>query len=43
MKENERLRMVIPGGELEENVISFLKAIGLDFTVIPRRYLHRGR
>ena len=40
MTEKERLRFAIPGGELEGDVLNFMKNIGLEFTVIDRRYLH---
>lgn len=39
MKENERLTIALPSGELQEDVIGFMKNIGLDFTVIDRRLL----
>lgn len=39
----ERLKIAIPSGELEKDVLQFLRDIGLNFTAIPRRYLHHGR
>ncbi len=43
MIESERTRILIPGGEIEGDVINFLRAIGLDFTAVNRRYLHRSQ
>lgn len=40
MKENERLKMAVPSGELEKDVLDFMRTIGLEFTAINRRYLH---
>ena len=42
MKENERLRFALPSGELEKDTLDFMKRIGLEFTAVDRRYLHRG-
>lgn len=41
--EKERLKIAIPSGQLEKDVLQFLRGIGLDFTAVPRRYLHHGR
>lgn len=39
MKEIERLKIALPSGELEKNVLGFVQDIGLNFTSIDRRYL----
>lgn len=40
MKESERIKIGLPSGELQKDVIQFMKEIGLDFETVPRRYLH---
>lgn len=40
MKENERIKIGLLGGEMEKDVLTFMKDIGLDFTAVKRRYLH---
>lgn len=40
MKESERLKIAIPSGELEKDVLGFIKDIGLDYAAYDRRYLH---
>lgn len=42
MKENERLRIALPSGELEKDVLTYMQYLGLDFAAIDRRYLHSG-
>jgi ATP phosphoribosyltransferase len=39
---SERLKIVLPGGELEERVFDKIRKSGLGFTVIDRRYLISG-
>lgn len=39
MKERERIKIALPSGELEQDVIRFMQAIGLDLNLVPRRYL----
>lgn len=39
MKENGRLKIALPSGELQQDVIGFMENIGLNFNVVDRRYL----
>ncbi len=39
MKDIERTRIALPGGELQTNVNKLLKAVGLDFTDCGKQYL----
>jgi len=43
MKETERVKIALPSGELQRDVEGFMNTIGMDFTAVPRRYLHRGK
>ena len=43
MKESyERTRIALPSGELEKDVMRFLRGIGLEFAASDKRYLHPG-
>lgn len=38
--ERERVRMALPGGEMENDTLQFMRNIGLEFNAVDRRYLH---
>ena len=41
--EKERLQIALPKGELQNDVISFIKDIGIDIAPSQRGLLHRGK
>ena len=43
--ENDRIRIALPGGELQKTVLNFVQKSGLEFTAVgnDKRYLHAGK
>ena len=43
--ENDRIRIALPGGELQKTVLNVVQKSGLEFTAVgnDKRYLHAGK